>query len=208
LASWRFIVFFRCEVGVSEPLRVAVVGVGWAGSRQVEAIRELGGGIEVVCLVDSDVGFLRERVEEFGVGAAYTELAGALADPAVEAVSICLPHDLHEGAAIAAARAGKHILCEKPLAPTVEGASRILAAAEATGVKVYVAENAGQFAYPAHPLSDYAQEIAAFADYVRRGVVGPTTGASERRSVAVVQAGYESAAHGRPVDLWERFGAL
>ena len=63
-------------------------------------------------------------------------------------------------------------------------------------------------AYPAHPLSDYAQEIAAFMDYVQRDIAGPTTGASERRSVAVVQAGYESARHGRPVVLRERFGVL
>jgi predicted dehydrogenase len=57
-------------------------------------------------------------------------------------------------------------------------------------------------------LSDYAQEIEAFADYVMGADHAPTTGVSERRSLASVQAGYESAASGQPVHLSARFGAL
>ena len=57
-------------------------------------------------------------------------------------------------------------------------------------------------------LSPFAQEIEAFADYVLEGVEGPTSGVMERRSLAIVQAGYESAASGEVVDLWERFGVL
>jgi UDP-N-acetyl-2-amino-2-deoxyglucuronate dehydrogenase len=60
--------------------------------------------------------------------------------------------------------------------------------------------------YPEAALSEYALEIEAFADYVLEDCVGPTTGRSERRSLAVVQAGYESARSGLPVHLRERFG--
>ncbi|CAA9571156.1 MAG: hypothetical protein AVDCRST_MAG88-2343 [uncultured Thermomicrobiales bacterium] len=62
--------------------------------------------------------------------------------------------------------------------------------------------------YPADDLSDYAREIEAFADHVAGVAEGPTTGRSERRSLAVIEAGYESARTGRPVDLRERFGSL
>jgi predicted dehydrogenase len=62
--------------------------------------------------------------------------------------------------------------------------------------------------YPEDALSSYAQEMEAFADYVAGIFDGPTTGHSERRSLSVVQAGYESARDGKPVHLEERFGQL
>ncbi|MBN1246155.1 MAG: hypothetical protein JXC32_00765, partial [Anaerolineae bacterium] len=65
-----------------------------------------------------------------------------------------------------------------------------------------------RFSYSEFPLSSYAQEMDAFADYVMTGRAGPTTARSERRSLAIVQAGYESARSGLPVDLKARFGDL
>jgi predicted dehydrogenase len=62
--------------------------------------------------------------------------------------------------------------------------------------------------YPEAPLSDYAQEMEAFADYVAGTAEGPTTARSERRSLAIVQAGYESSRSGEPVNLKTRFGDL
>jgi predicted dehydrogenase len=63
-----------------------------------------------------------------------------------------------------------------------------------------------RIAYPDAALSDYALELEAFADHVAERRDGPTTGRSERRSLAIIQAGYESAASGLPVDLAQRFG--
>jgi predicted dehydrogenase len=65
-----------------------------------------------------------------------------------------------------------------------------------------------RFAYPEESLSSYAREIEAFADYVAGQAVGPTTAESERRSLAIVQAGYESMQNGQPVRLSERFGNI
>jgi predicted dehydrogenase len=65
-----------------------------------------------------------------------------------------------------------------------------------------------RIAYPEETLSSYAEEFEAFADYVAGVAEGPTTGVSERRSLAVVQAGYESAESGQAVNLTERFGDL
>lgn len=70
--------------------------------------------------------------------AAYGE---ALEDPAVEAVDICLPHNLHAPVAVEAARAGKHVLCEKPIADTLQNADRMIQAAERAHVVLMIAEN-------------------------------------------------------------------
>jgi predicted dehydrogenase len=340
-------------------IRLAIIGVGWAGERQVQAIQELGHSVAATCLVDSDHDFLEAKAEELQIAKIYTDLHAALADDEIDAVSICTPHGLHCSMALDAAAAGKHILCEKPIALTVDEATRMIQAAEANEVKLYIAENlcytalaktlkafvssgqhigellavnfvggfqARNFGYPGRrdwltlpdkggtgtwmlhgihsmaqlryilgevetvylrehharsferpdiegtmtgllslasgvqvavlqtcevsltgdlpgytlyghegvirasqagytvydkdgaqslrqdwpplAISDYAAEIEAFADYVTIGREGPTTGYSERRSLAVVQAGYESAQSGRPVNLKERFGEL
>jgi predicted dehydrogenase len=60
----------------------------------------------------------------------YTNLDDALADPEIEAVDLCLPTDLHESATIAALRAGKHVLVEKPMALNIESCNRMIAEAE------------------------------------------------------------------------------
>ena len=339
-------------------LKLAIIGVGWAGTRQAEAARELGDQVTVTALVDPDLDHLHAKAAELEIDRTYSDLAPALADPEIEAVSICAPHQLHCPLALKAAAAGKHILVEKPLAVTVAEATQMIEAAKAHRVKLYVAENllytpmsktlrrlvrggqhlgqvtfagfvagfqaphygypgrrawlsdpAGggsgtwllhgihsmaqlryifgrvetvylrqhqavsfqrrdlegtmsglltlsgglnisvvqtcetklpgnlggyiiygdqgiirasrhgyevvsfdgqieQYDYPTEPLSDYAQELAAFAAYVAGEAVGPTTAESERRTLAVVQAGYESAARGQPINLAARFGPL
>jgi predicted dehydrogenase len=70
-----------------------------------------------------------------------TDYQAALQDPAVEAVDICLPHREHAAVAVAAAAAGKPILCEKPLAARLAAADQMIAAADAAGVVLLVAEN-------------------------------------------------------------------
>jgi predicted dehydrogenase len=62
--------------------------------------------------------------------------------------------------------------------------------------------------YPAMELSDYAREVEAFADYVAGDEFAPTTGRSERRTLAIVQAGYESMKSGKPINLTDRFGEI
>ena len=62
-------------------LRIAILGVGWAGTRHVEAIRELGRNVTVHCLVDSNADHLRTKAEELGVQRTYKAVGDALADP-------------------------------------------------------------------------------------------------------------------------------
>jgi len=311
----------------------------------------------VECLVDNDPDHLHATAQELDIPKTYTHYEDALADTAVDAVSICTPHALHYPMAVQAARAGKHILVEKPMALTVSEATRMIETAQAHNVHLYVAESAvytslartlreivqtgrhigevtfasvvagfrgtqygyagrrawlstpaqggtgtwmlhgihtaarlryvlGEVAevyarqhraasfsradiegtvsalltlengvhvalvqspetrlkdplggyticgdrgsirarnegydvitdegiethpYPPQALSSYAEEIEAFADLISGTALGPTTAESERRSLAVVQAGYESIESGNPVSIRERFGEL
>ena len=129
-------------------LRLAIVGVGWAGTRQAEAVAEIGDRVGIVCLVDSDARHLRQQAARLGIDRTATDYREVLGDPDVDAISICLPHSLHHPVTIQAAHAGKHVLCEKPLAMSVAEGSDMISAAAAAGVKLYVAESAVYAAMP------------------------------------------------------------
>ena len=142
-------------------IRTVVLGAGSAGQRQVEAIRELGARLVVHGLADNDAGFLREQSAGLGVKRTYGDVSEAIADPEVDAVSICLPHALHGAVAVAALDAGKHVLCEKPIAMTVDEAREMMAAADRSGCRLYVAENA---VYT--PMTRQLQEIVTSGEHV------------------------------------------
>ena len=102
----------------------------------------------------------RDRAAAFaglhGLGKAYGSYEALLDDPDVDVVYNSLPNRLHAEWTIRAAEAGKHVLCEKPLACTVEEVDAITAAAERNGVVV-----AEAFMYRHHPQTLRVQEIAA-----------------------------------------------
>ena len=106
---------------------VGIIGAGYIAGIHARALA-LAGGFTLVaaCAPDAD------RVAAFAArhgGRATTDRHDLLADTAVQAVLIATPHHLHEAVAIDAARAGKHILLEKPMAPDVGACTRIAAAA-------------------------------------------------------------------------------
>lgn len=99
--------------------------------------------------------------EKFGFEKAYGSYDALLSDPEVEAVYIALPNELHYEWSLKAIRAGKHVLCEKPLAPTVQQMQELAAAAEAAGVVIMEA-----FAYLHSPY------MAAVKAELEQGTVG------------------------------------
>ena len=107
---------------------VGLIGAGSFGAQHAMAL-PLAGGFHLVGACRESPQGLDDFIARHG-GRAYRGMADLLADPAVEAVVIATPHDRHEEAAVAAARAGKAILLEKPLAPTLEACDRIAAAGE------------------------------------------------------------------------------
>ena len=129
---------------MSHPIKLAIVGVGWAGSRHAEAIAELSekrNAFEVTCFVASDPDHLQETAERFGVAQTFTSLDAALSGGDFDAVSIATPHGLHEPQTIRSVQAGKHVIVEKPMAMEVDEATRMINAANDNGVKLFVAEN-------------------------------------------------------------------
>ncbi len=117
-------------------LRMGLIGGGNIARAHVRAHRDLG-LCDLVAVAETD----RERgprlAGEMGADwhADWTDL---LARRDVDAVTICLPHAFHAAAAIDAARAGKQILCEKPIATSLADADAMIAAARAAGVRLMV----------------------------------------------------------------------
>lgn len=113
-----------------------VVGTGFGCRVHVPALR--AAGFDVVALVGRDAARTARRAERADVPHAHTALADALARPGVDAVTIATPPATHAALAIEAARAGKHVLCEKPFALDAHEAGAMLAAAEKAGVGHFV----------------------------------------------------------------------
>ena len=93
---------------------------------------------------------------EWGIERAHGSYESLLADPEIDVIYISLPNGLHAEWTIRAARAGKHVLCEKPLAVTVDEVDRVAAAAGEAGVAV-----AEAFMYRHHPQTARVRELVA-----------------------------------------------
>jgi 1,5-anhydro-D-fructose reductase (1,5-anhydro-D-mannitol-forming) len=111
----------------------AFVGASsFARSTMVDAVREAGG--EVLRVVSSSPERARVFAEDAGIPGWGDDLDEALADSGVDAVYVSTTNDRHAAVTLAAAGAGKHVLCEKPLAMTLEDARSMKAACDAAGV--------------------------------------------------------------------------
>jgi predicted dehydrogenase len=111
---------------------------------------------EVVAIASRDQASAAHAAEELGIPRAHGSYEELLADPDVDAVYIPLPNHLHLEWTLAAARAGKHVLCEKPIALTSADAERMVEACEAAGVLLMVA-----FMYRIHPSWVAVRELLA-----------------------------------------------
>lgn len=93
----------------------------------------------LVALVDPNEDAVKRAAKELDVETWYTDLAMALADPRIDAIVIVTPTVYHKNIAVAAAEAGKHILCEKPMAINEEECEEMIAAAHKAKVKLQIA---------------------------------------------------------------------
>jgi len=108
----------------------AVVGLGSISQVAVLPAFAHSEGAELIALVSGDKRKAEKLRQEFKGSQAYsyTEYAECLKNPEVEAVYIATPPGEHEKYAVAAAKAGKHVLCEKPLAATVQQGRKMVEA--------------------------------------------------------------------------------
>lgn len=110
-------------------LRIGVIGLGWFGEIHAETI--IGNpSLKLSALCTRNAERLAEQGKKFNVDKLYSDYHDMLADPGIDAVSICTMWDQHTAPAIAALKAGKHVFLEKPIASTVEDARAIVAASK------------------------------------------------------------------------------
>jgi predicted dehydrogenase len=136
-------------------LRVAIVGSGYIARVHARLARDLGGELVGVC------GRTLASAEAFGAGAAYDSLDRLLAEQKPDVMHICTPNNLHAEQAIAALRAGSHVICEKPLATSSDEALRMIEAADKARRK-----GATMYNYRGYPL------VAVIRDRIRAGDLG------------------------------------
>jgi predicted dehydrogenase len=147
---------------MTEPkVRWGVLSTANIGRRAVlPAIQRSSNG-ELVAVGSRDIAKARAFADELGIPRAYGSYEELLADTAVEAVYIPLPNSMHREWAIRAADAGKHVLCEKPLALDAAECAQMEAAARANGVLLMEA-----FMYRFHPQTQRVREL------IGQGAVG------------------------------------
>ena len=102
---------------------VAVVGAGFIGPVHVEALRRLG--LPVRGILGCDAAESQRAMKTLGLPKAYESLDEVLADPQVQSVHLAVPNVLHYEFAKRVIAAGKHVLCEKPLAMTAPTVGRV-----------------------------------------------------------------------------------
>jgi predicted dehydrogenase len=110
----------------------AVIGTGFIGTVHVEQLRRIGVDVRGVLGSTPDRG--AARADALGVGHAYASLDDILADPSVDVVHVTSPNHLHVPQSSAILEAGKHVVCEKPLAMTADDSGALVDRAEASGL--------------------------------------------------------------------------
>jgi predicted dehydrogenase len=132
----------------------AVIGTGFIGTVHVEALRRIG--VQVRGVLGSTLERGARRADALGVARAYDSLDDLLADPAVRVVHVTSPNDLHVAQTRAILAAGRHVVCEKPLALTAAGSAELVELAAASGLV-----NATNFNIRYYPLNQQARETVA-----------------------------------------------
>ena len=118
-------------------INTAIVGLGWWGKNLVKAARDFGAPLNFTRAVSLEPDTVRDFAAEHRL-ALGTSLEEVLADRAIQAVVLATPHSKHRAQVEAAARAGKHIYCEKPFALAKADAAAMLEAVKRAGVVIAV----------------------------------------------------------------------
>src|SRR6266849_6883831 len=120
-------------------IRWGLIGAGDIVRRRVaEALRD-GRGCELVAVSRARADLVEAFAREIGARRGHPDWRDLVRDPGVDAVYVATPVHLHAEQTIAAAEAGKHVLCEKPMAMNVSECDRMIAACRASGVTLGVA---------------------------------------------------------------------
>jgi UDP-N-acetyl-2-amino-2-deoxyglucuronate dehydrogenase len=144
-----------------ERLRVGLIGAGGITRAHIPGYLQCQDRAVVVAIADAHEAAAAAARQALGGGTLFSDWRDLLDHGEVDAVDICLPHDLHEPVAVAAAEAGKHILVEKPIARNLREADAMLAAADRADVILMVCHD-----------RRYHPEFARIKTLLEEGVIG------------------------------------
>ena len=170
---------------MADNVRVGIVGCGGiANGKHMPALAKLA-NVEMVAFCDVVEDRAQTAAKEYGGAAAgnatvTTDYRKLLEDASISVVHVCTPNDSHAEITIAALEAGKHVMCEKPMAKTAEGARRMAEAARRTGKKLTIGyqsrqRNDSQYLHTICRRGDLGEIYYAKAHAIRRRAV-PTWG--------------------------------
>ncbi|MBL7258564.1 Gfo/Idh/MocA family protein [Paractinoplanes lichenicola] len=199
-------------------INAAVVGLGWWGQK---IVADLDGSAEIRVVLGVDPSAeARRKITGVRTAAAF---ADALADDEVEAVILCTPHARHAEQIVAAAGAGRHVFCEKPLTTSGAEARDAIAAVEKAGVQLGIGHERrfepavqllrdmcghGDLGVPLVLEGNFSQDkfLALPADNWRLSATDAPVGPLSATGIHLVDLAI--AVFGRPVEVWARLGTL
>ncbi|MGI9485241.1 MAG: Gfo/Idh/MocA family protein [Geminicoccaceae bacterium] len=144
-----------------QPVRFGVISTARIGLERVIPALQKGHAVSIEAIASRDLDRAREAAKKFGIARAYGSYAELFADPGIDAVYNPLPNHLHVPTSIEAVEAGKHVLCEKPIALDAHEAKQLIEARDRTGMVI-----AEAFMVRHHPQWQKAREL------IRNGRIG------------------------------------
>ena len=115
-----------------QTIKVGVAGLGFIGPAHIEALRRIP-GIEVIAVSENSLDLAKDKAQQLGIKK-YFKSFDEMLHAGIDCVHICTPNNLHFEMAKAALEAGKHVVCEKPLATTIDEANELLEIAGKKGL--------------------------------------------------------------------------
>jgi len=128
------------SAGPQDKVRVGIVGAKFAADFHTDAYRR-NDRVEVVAVADINADNLKAYADKWKVRDTYADYQEMLRRPDLDLVSVCAPNFLHHDVVLACAKAGKHAVCEKPLATSAADAREMVAACRQAGTKLLYAED-------------------------------------------------------------------
>jgi len=124
---------------MSKKLRFAVVGIGGMGKAHIQGIKnnELA---ELAAVCDTNEEFVKQCAEANNLAKGYTDFDEMIANEEIDVVIVCTPDQVHMDYTIKSLKAGKHVLCEKPMAQELSECKAMVAAAKETGMKLMIGQ--------------------------------------------------------------------
>ncbi len=124
-------------------VKVLIIGAAFSADLHADAYARLTNKAKIVGIADKDADRIKELAERYGFEGyeVYDDFNTAIENCDCDVVDVCLPNFLHHDATIAALEKGRHVICEKPLATTVEDALEMVETAKRCGKEIYYAED-------------------------------------------------------------------